>query len=323
MPPRYATLMALMEEVGRARGVRVKTTLVETGHRRPRRALAAASTPGSDRNAGNAPAAPISAPAYAGPVSHRGRRRAAGRPPVTVSTPPQQDPRAAAQPPPGRGSAAPAGRGIVRAGGGSREAVANLSGAGARAPAPGNLASGPARGGQPRPRPRRAGVAGGGGRGVRGGRGRGGCGGARWVVDAWAARVTGVKRDGSGLGLIAAWAGLRGDQASPPSIAVITARTDSRDSESESKAAGRTSVAQRSNRDATEMQQLVQQRCNRDATEMPQVVQQVVQQRCNCWCNRGAANLVCKSTTELQQRCNRDATEVQQRCNSWCNRGAA
>ena len=56
------------------------------------------------------------------------------------------------------------------------------------------------------------------------------------MVDAWAARVTGVKRDGSGLGLTAAWAGLRGDQASPPSIAVITAWTDSRDSES--KAAG-------------------------------------------------------------------------------------
>jgi hypothetical protein len=99
------------------------------------------------------------------------------------------------------------------------------------------------------------------------------------VVDAWAAWcVTGVKRDGSGLGLTAAWAGLRGDQASPPSIAVITARTDSRDSES--KAAGRTSVAQRSNRDATEMQQLVQQECNRGATEM--------QQRC------------CKGATEMQ-----------------------
>ena len=48
MPPRYATLTAQMEEVGRARGVRVKTTLVETGHRRQCRALAAASTPGSD-----------------------------------------------------------------------------------------------------------------------------------------------------------------------------------------------------------------------------------------------------------------------------------
>ena len=252
MPPRYATLMALMEEVGRARGVRVKTTLVETGHRRPRRALAAASTPGSVRNAGNAPAAPISAPAYAGPVSHRGRRRAAGRPPVTVSTPPQQpeDSRAAAQPPPRRGSAAPAGRGIVRAGGGSREAVANLSGAGARAPAPGNLASGPARGGQPRPRPRRAGVAGGGGRGVRGGRGRGGCGGARWVVDAWAARVTGVKRDGSGLGL--------------------TAVTRSR--------SRRRQAAPLLHRGPTEMQQRCNSWCNKGATEM--------QQRCHRLCNR-------------------------------------
>ena len=82
--------------------------------------------------------------------------------------------------------------------------------------------------------PRRAGAGGGGGRGWRGEWGRGGCGGAQWVVDALAARVrvTGVKRDGSGLGLTAAWAGLRGDQASPPSIAVITARTDSSDLES-------------------------------------------------------------------------------------------
>ena len=183
MPPRYATQMARMEAVGRARRVRVKMTRVETGHSRPRRALAAASTPGSDRNAGKAPAAPISAPGYAGPVSRRGRRRAAGRPRVTVSTPPQQGPRAAAQPPVRRGSAAPAGRGIVRAGRGSREAVANLSGAGARAPAPGNLASGPARGG------------GRGRTGNRGGRGRaagadgaGGGGEAVGGLDGWLTR---------------------------------------------------------------------------------------------------------------------------------------
>ena len=103
MPSKHAQI-AWMEEVGRAQGVRVKTTRVETGRGRQQ-----------DRS-----------------------RQATGPPPVTPSTPPQQRPRAAAQAPPCCGSAAPLSRGTpaARAGGGSREAV--LSGTEARAPATGN-----------------------------------------------------------------------------------------------------------------------------------------------------------------------------------------
>ena len=109
MPSKHAQI-ARMEEVGRARGVRVKTTRVETGRDRQR-----------DRS-----------------------RQAAGPPPVTPSTPLQQRPRAAAQAPPRCGSAAPFGRGTARAGGSSLEAV--LPGAEARAPAAAacNSAPGPA-----------------------------------------------------------------------------------------------------------------------------------------------------------------------------------
>ena len=170
MPSKHDAQIARMEEVGRGRGVRVKTTRVETCRGRP------------DRD---------SPPEVARP-SHT----------VTASTPPQQGP---------------------RAGGGPLLRILRRG----PNPAAGNSAPGPAaRGG--RPRRAWAWVGGGGG-----GRGRGDCGGAPCVVDAWAAarvRVTWVKRDGSGPGLTLAWAGLRGDQASPLPIAVIT-RTDNRDSD--------------------------------------------------------------------------------------------
>ena len=77
-----------------------------------------------------------------------------------------------------------------------------------RGPGPSGRQLGPrpcCSGGAPRPRPRGAwGAWGGGGRG---GRGRGDCRGDPRVVDVWAARarVTGVKRDGSGLGPTGAW----------------------------------------------------------------------------------------------------------------------
>jgi hypothetical protein len=133
MPQKYDAQIALMEEVARARGVRVKTTRVETGRCRPR-----------DRSQ---------------PVARR--------PPATASTPSQQGPRAAASPPPRCGSAAPAGRGTARAAGaggeGSREAVLSRAGAEVRAPAAGNSAPGPAARGGHRGR----------GRGGRGGRGVG------------------------------------------------------------------------------------------------------------------------------------------------------
>ena len=138
MPQQYDAQIAQMEEVAQARGVRVKTTRVETGRGRPR-----------DRS-----------------------RPVARRPPVTASTLSQQGPRAAASPAPRCGSASPAGRGTARAagagGGGSREA---LSGAEARAPAAGNSAPGPAARGEQRGRGR--GRGGRGGRGV----GAGGAGG--------------------------------------------------------------------------------------------------------------------------------------------------
>ena len=158
MPSKHDAQIARMEEVGRGRGVRVKTTRVETCRGRP------------DRD---------SPPEVARP-SHT----------VTASTPPQQGPRAGGGPLLRRGPG-PSGRQLAPrpccSGGRQRRAWAWVGGGG-------------------------------------GGRGRGDCGGAPWMVDTWAAarvRVTWVKRDGSRLGLTLAWAGLRGDQASPLPIAII------------------------------------------------------------------------------------------------------